>query len=133
MITNPSEKKGVTLHHFEHRMRKRPVMNEVEEIVELNNELFKVRLKEAESKKSPSFSLKELNIVLKCLKSGKSKDPNGYICELFGAGVIGTDPKNSLLLMMNRMKNLISIPHCLKSANITVLHKKKSKLDLNNY
>ena len=69
------------------------MMNEVEEIVELNNELFKVRLKEAKSKKSPPFSLKELDIVLKSLKSGKSKDPNGYICELFGEGVIGTDLK----------------------------------------
>ena len=71
--------------------------------------------------------------MLKSLKSGKSKDPNCYICELFGEGVIGTDLKNSLLLMMNRMKNMISIPHCLKSANLTVLHKKKSNLDLNNY
>ena len=44
LVTNPSEKKVVTLQHFEHRMRKRPVMDDVEEIVNLKNDLFKVRL-----------------------------------------------------------------------------------------
>ena len=93
VITNPSEKKRVTLEHFEHRMRKRPVMDEVEQIVEINKDLFKVRLEEAKSNRSPSFNIKELCIVLKSLISGKSKDPNDYICELFGEGVIRTDLK----------------------------------------
>ena len=77
--------------------------------------------------------MKELDKVLKSLHSGKSKDANGYICEMFREGTIGTDLKHSVLLMMNRMKKMMKIPQCLRSANITVLHKKKSKLDLNNY
>ena len=52
---------------------------------------------------------------------------------MFREGTIGTDLKQSVLLMMNRMKKIMKIPQCLRSANITVLHKKKSKLDLNNY
>ena len=40
---------AVTLQHLEHRMRKRAVTSE--EIVELNNELFKVKLKVISQKK----------------------------------------------------------------------------------
>ena len=34
---------------------------------------------------------------------------------------------------MNKMKEQTSIPECLKTANITMLHKKQSKLDLSNW
>ena len=76
--------------------------------------------------------MEELDKVLKSLKNGKSKDPDQYICEMFKEGVIGTDLKLSLLMMMNKMKDEVTVPECLRRANITILHKKKSKLDLNN-
>ena len=103
LIKNPSEKKVVTLQHFEHRMGKRQVMDDVEEIVNFKKGLFKLRLGEAKS--SSPFSIKELDKVLKSLKSGKSKDAKGYICDMFREGIIGTDLKHSVLLMINRMKN----------------------------
>ena len=34
---------------------------------------------------------------------------------------------------MNRIKKDIVVPECLRKANITILHKKGSKLDLNNW
>ena len=77
--------------------------------------------------------MKELDIVLKSLKKGKSKDPDSYTCELFKEGVIGKDLKESILIMMNKIKKTLQIPDCLKVANITILHKKKCKLDLNNW
>ena len=76
--------------------------------------------------------MNELNKVLKSLKSGKSKDPDNYVCELFKEGVIGSDLKTSILMMMNQMKEQMTIPQCLRTAQITILHKKGSKLDLNN-
>ena len=36
-------------------------------------------------------------------------------------------------MMMNRMKDEIMIPDSLRRANITILHKKSCKLDLNNW
>ena len=75
----------------------------------------------------------ELNEVLKHLKTGKSKDPNDYIYELFKDGIIGSDLRKSLLLMINKMKKDMKIPECLRTANITILHKKKSKIDLQNW
>ena len=55
------------------------------------------------------------------------------ICDIFREGVIGTDLRHSLLLMFNRMKDEMHIPDCLKTANITMIHKKNNKLDLNNW
>ena len=75
----------------------------------------------------------ELQRVLKSLKTGKSKDPDEYIAELFKGGAVGNDLKVSLLMMMNWIKQEIIVPECLRRANITILHKKGSKLDLNNW
>ena len=133
VITNPSERKQVTLDHFNHRMRKRPVNDDVKDIVELKYDIFEDMLKETQNNKSPPFNMKDLDIVLKSLKKGKSKDPDSYICELFKEGVIGKDLKESILIMMNKIKKTLQIPDCLKVANITILHKKKCKLDLNNW
>ena len=58
VITNPKEKKLVTLDHFAHRMRKREVKDEVKEVISLKYELFEKRLKESKEKKSPQFELK---------------------------------------------------------------------------
>ena len=41
--------------------------------------------------------------------------------------------KTYLLMMMNRKKKEITIPESLRTANITILHKRNSKLDLNNW
>ena len=44
LITNPNEKKSVLLDHFQHRMRKQGVKDEIREIEKVNNELFEKRL-----------------------------------------------------------------------------------------
>jgi hypothetical protein len=133
VITNPNEKKTVSLEHFKHRMRKRSVKEEVKEIEVLNNKLFAKRLSNAKENISPPFEMKELDFVLKTLKSGKSKDPENYVSELFKEGAIGSDLKKSILMMINRMKHEMIIPECLRTAHITILHKRSSKLDLNNW
>ena len=133
VITNPKEKKIVTLDHFSHRMRKRKVKEEVKEVIDLNFDLFEKRLIESKNNKSPPFEIEELEKVLKSLKSGKSKDPDDLVCELFKEGTLGNDLKLSLLLLMNKIKSEQVIPECLRKANITILHKKSNKLDLNNW
>ena len=44
VITNPKEKKVVTLDHFQHRMMKREVIYKAKDIELLNNELLEKRL-----------------------------------------------------------------------------------------
>ena len=114
-------------------MRKRPVKEEVKHINDLNEQLFKKRLEVAKNTKSPPFDMSELDRVLKSLKTGKSKDPDQYISELFREGIVGNYLKVSVLKMMNRIKTEIVVPECLRRANITILHKKGSKLDLKNW
>ena len=133
IVTNHIEKKKVTIKHFQHRMRKRKVHEQVENIEKSNIILFEERLLEAKKKVSPPFSANELNKVLKELKSSKCKDPDNYIFELFKDGVIGNDLRKSLLIMMNKMKSEMKMPECLRKASITIFHKKKDKLDLNNW
>ena len=133
VITNPAEKMKVTQNHFVHRMRKRSAVDEVKAIRESNEKVFLGRLELARRNKSPDFTEDELDKVLKSLKTGKSKDHNGYICELFKKGVIGVDLRKSLLMMMNKVKSELIVPQCLRIAHITILHKKKCRLDLNNW
>ena len=133
VINNPNEKKKVTLAHFKHRMRTRTLMESVDEEVKENKTKFEHKLEEAKQNKSIPFKMEELEAVIKSLKTGKSKDPDKYIRELFREGVVGNDLKLSVFLMMNKMKEQICIPDALKRANITILHKRKCKLDLNNW
>ena len=92
-----------------------------------------MRIEHARKHKSEEFTMAELEKVLKNLKNDKSKDFNGYINELFKEGVAGKDLKQSLLMMFNQMKNELVIPECLRTAHVTILHKKKCRLDLNNW
>ena len=77
--------------------------------------------------------MKELEDTLKSLKLGKSRDPDNLVRDIFKDGVIGSNLKMSILMMLNKMKEQTSIPEVMKTANITMLHKKNNKLDLNNW
>ena len=133
VITNPEEKKKVTLKHFEHRMRKRPNHEDTEEIARVQEDTFNMRIEEVKHNKSPPLTMKELNKVLANLNSGKSKDSDGYISELFKDGIIGSNLNESLLMMFNSMKDAMFIPDCLKTAQVTILHKKSCRTDLGNW
>ena len=63
---------------------------------------MKMRL--AQSKSSPDWTMEDLDRALANLKNNKSRDPEGYINEIFKIGVIGTDLKKSLLEMLINLK-----------------------------
>ena len=62
-------------------------------MIKTNKDVFYLRLKLSKLNKSPSFTTKELEKVLQSLKTGKSRDPENWICEVFKEGVIGEDLK----------------------------------------
>ena len=81
--------------------------------------------------KSPDWTEKEVREVLKSLKNNKAKDPLGFINELFKTQ--GEDLVKSLVLMMNRIKNLMAVPEVFHMKNVTSLFKNKgSRSDLKN-
>ena len=133
LITNVKEKKNVILDHFHHRIRRRSTKEEVKEVQEKHKKIFEQRLEMSKQIKSEPFNMNELDASLKLLKTGKSRDPENLINDIFKNNVIGSDLKQSMLMMFNKMKDQTVIPESLRTATITMLHKKDSKLDLNNW
>ena len=56
------------------------------------------------TKKSEKWQIEDLNKVLKNLKNNKSRDPQGYINEIFKPNVCGKNLSDSLLLLANEIK-----------------------------
>ena len=94
--------------------------------------IFKLKMKLASMKQSPDWSMADLDLALSNLKNNKSRDPNGYINEIFKDGVIGENLKKSLLLMMNKLKKGKLIPKVMNVANVTTVPKKGSRILLKN-
>ena len=58
-----------------HRMRRRPVKDEIKNISEINEVWFQTRRKSAMHVKSPDFEMHELETILNSLVLGKSRVP----------------------------------------------------------
>ena len=65
--------------------------------------------------------------VLKSLKKDKSRDPNGWINELFQDEVAGEDLKRSMLNLFNKIKADNYIPEFIRKADITTIYKGKGE------
>ena len=71
--------------------------------------------------------------VLNHLKERKATDPTGLVNELFYSQNIGDDMKNSILIMMNKIKESFREPEFMSMANITSFWKGKgAKDDIDN-
>ena len=84
--------------------------SEYEEIKKLKEELFELKINLASCNKSVPWSMDDLNLVLKQLKNGKAQDPNGWVNDLFGSEVAGSQLKLSMLMFFNKMKTKNYIP-----------------------
>ena len=127
LITNPEELKNLYLDTFKYRLRHRPVKPEFEDLLEQQEELFKVRLEKAKEKKTPPWKMKDLEEVLKSLKTGKCRDPEGMVREIFKEEVIGNDMKESLLTMLNKSKSTGTMPRFMNLVNIAAIYKGKGE------
>ena len=77
--------------------------------------------------------MKQLEMVLRQLKDGKSRDPNGWVRDIFKNEVAGKQLKLSLLLLVNKIKSENYIPDFIRNADVTTIYKGKGdKFDLEN-
>ena len=60
-------------------------------------------MKLAESNRSKKWTISDLDLALRNLKNNKSRDPEKLVNEIFKKDVIGSDLKNSMLLMFNKI------------------------------
>ena len=78
--------------------------------------------------------MKNLQKVLIKLKDGKCKDPAGFVNEMFKFDNIGETLKNSLLILLDKIKVDIKEPEFMKNSDIYTVYKGKGeRTDLNNY
>ena len=133
IITNPEKLKDLYLETYVHRLRHRPIKKEYSQLKKFKETLFDLRINLCKLRKSEPWTESNLNVVLKSLKKNKARDPHGLINDLFKPEVIGSDLSESLLSLMNGIKENCYLPEFIQWANITSIYKGKGgKLDLNN-
>ena len=133
IITSPEGLKTLYLETYKHRLRHRPIIEDLKEIKCLKENLFDLRLELAKQNKSKPWDMKKLDKTLLSLKTKKARDPHGLVNDLFKPGVIGLNLKLSLLNMLNLIKETSVLPDFIQWANITSLYKgRNDRLDLSN-
>ena len=134
LVTDAKGIEEVVIKRYEERLSTLPIKPELQLHKVQREQLCEQRLQEAQGNKSPEWTLKELDVVLRQLKNNKSKDPIDMPNELFKPENAGKDLKEALLLLMNQIKKQQKVPNAIKYCNITSLYKNKgSKKDFENY
>ena len=79
--------------------------------------------------------MKDIQKVLKDLKLGKSRDPDGKARDIFKENIVGGDLKDSLLSLCNKIIQEGIIPKFMLKTTISTIPKKGSriKLKMNKY
>ena len=132
-ITDPEQIKDIYLEAYKDRLAHREIDPELQNYKNLREELFDQRLEQAKRNKSPPWTMEELETVLCKLKKDKAADPIGLVNEIFMLKNIGTDLKESLLLLLNKIKDQFEEPEFMQLANITSFWKRKGpKNDIEN-
>ena len=110
IITEPVQLKKVYVKHFQHRMRKRPILPQYRSYQNEIEDKFANVLKITQQNRCPDWTLSDLDKVLKTLKRSQSQDSMGLVNELFMLENIGIDLKLSVLQLFNKIKNTNEIP-----------------------
>ena len=74
----------------------------------------------------------DLDKILGALKLKKARGPDGLSRTIFRKPVIGTDLKESLLQMFNKLKEAGKVTNFMNKALVTTIPKKGTKLKLEN-
>ena len=132
IISGPNEIKSLLAKEYKDRLRNRPLRPDIEHLKVIKSKIFQMKLKNAESKTTLPWKMSELESALSHLKNNKSRDPEGFINEIFKCEVAGRNLKESMLIMCNKLKREKMISSFMKIANITTVPKKGSRLLLAN-
>ena len=123
LVTEYSGVLDVMKNEFIFRLRDREINSEYQELRELKQYLCKLRLDIARSANYHKWTMQQLLTSISKLKRNKCKDPHGHINELYKN--MGTDGLESLLDMLNRIKEELLIPSDLNLSNVSTLYKGK--------
>ena len=134
LVTNSQKLEELTLKTYIDRLKALEIREDLKVHKMQREQLCNERIKQAQEVKTPSWTMSEVNTVLKQLKSNKSCDPLGFANELFKPQNAGEDLKVATLKLMNQIKTTQTIPEILKQCNIMSLYKNKgSRKVFSNY
>ena len=125
LLTKKDEIMDENVKHFKKVLENRPIKHNLKEHKKKRDELCNKRLMQTTNNKTRDWTEEELDIVLKGLKTKKSRDPLGFSNELFKPEVIGVDLKKAILNMMNQIKRTQVFPKSLELCNISSIFKQK--------
>ena len=128
-VTNPERIKEIYLEAYKNRLQHRIILPELQMFKELREELFQLRLSAAKKNRSPDWTIADLDKVLGKMKKGKAADPTGLVNDLFVPENIGDDLKQSILVLMNKIKKDFREPEFMSLADVTSFWKGKGPKD----
>ena len=132
LVSNPKELKKVLAREYKDRLRQRPIRQDLLAMRNRRKKIFQLKMTFSSKRRTPDWNMLQLEGALKDLKNNKSRDFEGYVNEIFKADVIGDDLKMSLLVMFNKLKRKKLIAKFMNNSNISTVHKKGSKILLQN-
>jgi hypothetical protein len=127
LISNHAGLKDLYLQTYIHRLRNRPMKTEFSDMKKLKDQLFELRLRLANSNKSGSWTMDDLEFILKHIKTGKARDPNGWVNDLFRNDIAGKYLKMSMLKLFNKIKLENFIPDFFRLADVATIYKGKGE------
>ena len=132
LVTSPDEMKTLLAKEYSERLRPRPEHPDMKNIFKLKKEAFKAKMEQAILNKSEDWNMSDPDAVLKDIGINKARDPDGFDRSIFHSNCIGSNLKESILIMFNNLKNNGEIPKFMKIANISIIPKSGAKYLLNN-
>ena len=125
LVTDEDKIAEMALEHYIKVLANKPMKKELEHIKEDKENLCDKYLKLAKMNKTPPWEMKHLEYVLKHMKKGKSRDPDGLANEIVVLENAGDDLKLAILKLVNRIKDEQTYPDCMRSCNISSIWKRK--------
>ena len=127
LLTSGQAIETLAVQTYSKRLENREIKDELKHLKTEKEELCKLRLKVAGRKKTPPWTMKDLEAVLNYLKKNKSRDPFGYANDIFRNDVAGDDLKYAILVLVNRIKDEQVFPEALEICDITSIYKNKGE------
>ena len=115
------------INHFNRLFEDLPMHEDYLEVKTEMEKLLKLRLKQCAKNKTEPWTMDDMELALKSLKNGTSRDPFGYPNELFKSNVAGKDLKEATLKLMNKIKEKQKVPKTIQLCNIAPIYKNKGK------
>ena len=89
---------------YSERLSNNNIQSNFEEFEKDTNTLCELRLNISKKKTTKAWTLEELKLAIKQLHNNRSRDPEGFMNELFKEKVVGDDLLEAVLKLMNMIK-----------------------------